>query len=354
VLTFKKYLLNERIGAIEDRDDDGEYKEFRTIINEIWGLILDWSKGVFPYDELKVKDKGISTKLIKLTLDLTKVKSLGVFYPKLFRDKSVKDDLNVETVLIHSFGKLDIFEQLFNALSITHDKKVVELIDELLTLYMGSVRTSGNISFDDETGEYTIKCLLVTKEISLDNNNFNPSLYDFIKSNENFEYIFREECRHFLQNLLISKTSLSKNFDKLEDYLIDPYEIGAKIEEGLLKLDKILAIDKFYRMFLDMLPYFDKYEFFSKVVSSILTDFWTKTTEDVRHIHNYIHRKNPTKVDEIEHLVYIEVIEPFLFTSLLPHIKEYVDKFREEELGKDWDNIENNISWEFFKKIKEL
>jgi hypothetical protein len=213
VLTFKKYLLNERIGAIEDRDDDGEYKEFRTIINEIWGLILDWSKGVFPYDELKVKDKGISTKLIKLTLDLTKVKSLGVFYPKLFRDKSVKDDLNVETVLIHSFGKLDIFEQLFNALSITHDKKVVELIDELLTLYMGSVRTSGNISFDDETGEYTIKCLLVTKEISLDNNNFNPSLYDFIKSNENFEYIFREECRHFLQNLLISKTSLSKNFD---------------------------------------------------------------------------------------------------------------------------------------------
>lgn len=358
----KLVMIQERVGSVEDRDDDLEFKEFRSIVNEILEMFLSKAYKIYPLRNKK-NNKKILISDTTIPLDISKSKYIKTKYPDLFESKS--SILNIKIKIYHTLTGPDLIDYVSSLKFNGKTNELIKLYDTLKIENLGSFYTL-ETDYETRDKKYWIEIPI----FSGSNLESSDNMKEFILKGKGIDRssildTLKEEIHHYIQNILNLKTKRKYSFNNRQEYMAHPNEISPKLHKLISDLE-----DKFKLHDIEDSHIYFEYGRHS-YGSDYLYELIDKMFDVFRGIMDSydgidISRIPFNKTIEIFRLVYQEVIEPTIYNLILlgkEKIEEDIEYHLEEEYGESsyevrelksvldsLEHLESNLSFDFLKQ----
>lgn len=240
-MSFKTWLLQERIGAVEDRNDDSEYKEFRSIVDEFVDLFMIRARMIKPFSD--IDGDGLHLRNLEIDLNGSKNHSLITFHPDVYDHKSPV--LNFKITCVHSVGgegktinSKPLPEQIV-MYRIGNQPTKAKSLQSILDRFAKN-GTIGKLHVNedgDPDNEFTIEITAFTGSDMFSSTSNLKDVFSKIKGDYSPLKTLREELYHYTQILLGLNSKSNTPKDRFL-YRSSPFEIGPKIHEVIRDLEE--------------------------------------------------------------------------------------------------------------------
>lgn len=334
-MRFKEFLLRERVGAVEDRPDNSEYKEFKSIVDEFVNMFYAKAKTIKPFIKTGTKKK-ILLKNIKISLDASRNRTLLHFYPKIFSNKDSEIHFNIKCfgtmdeddiprlIVKYSFmGNADMAKRLKGLLGDREGRFYKNEEDYMVTYNIDIITNSSDVTASDDR-----------------------TLYDIFSNEErsqDHENTLREELYHYCQEVIGLLSNMNHKEYKSRRgfrYKSHPVEIGPALHESIRMLDRskkrIINIEKLKRR----IRYGagdDLRETLLSIIDKFLWEFKHILDEKDMELKQFPYN---TQI-EIVKMVYNEYMEPTI-SELILELEEYAEEHKDDYLDDDYFDAQSD------------